>query len=442
MTARLRTILFALVLLPAGMLPVAQSADLWSVYQVALDHDAELRAAEADYRAALEARPQARSVLLPQVEAGASQARTRTEPSGMPSSSFDTTTFDVTLNQSIYDHRNYVALRQADLGIAQATAFRDNARQGLILRVSEAYFDLLAAQDNLTFAEAEKEAIGRQLEQAERRFEVGLIAITDVKESQAQFDIAVAQEIAAMNQLDVAREQLAVVTGQHYEVLSGLRDDTPLATPEPDDINQWVATAVDSNLELTARRFATEFAAEEIQRQRAGHYPTVGLQASYSDVDNHGAPTGLGTTQFLDRRDARIALQLRVPLYTGGRTTSLTRESRERFDSARETLDLTQRRTVQQTRSAYLSVVSGASRVRALNRALESTQAAAEAAEAGFEVGTRTAVDVLLALREVFRAQRDYAQARYDFVLNTLRLKQAAGTLDERDIHAVNAWLH
>jgi outer membrane protein len=242
-----------------------------------------------------------------------------------------------------------------------------------------------------------------------------------------------------MNQLDVAREQLAVVTGQYYEALAALSVGMPLATPEPADMDQWVASAVDTNLALTAQRFATEFAAEEIKRQRAGHYPTVGLQASYADIDNQGAPGG--QFQFLDRRDTQIALQLRVPLYTGGRTTSLTRESRERFDSAREQLALTQRLTVQQTRSAYLSVVSGASQVRALDRALESTQAAAEAAEAGFEVGTRTAVDVLLALREVFRAQRDYAQARYDFVLNTLRLRQAAGTLDEQDVMAVNVWL-
>jgi outer membrane protein len=438
MIPRLRTILFVLSVLAAGLLP-ARAADLWSVYRVALEHDAELRAAEADYRAALEARPQARSVLLPQLDAGASQSHTRTEPSGAPNADFDTTRFDITLNQTVYDHRNYVALRQADLGIAQATAVRDSARQALILRVSEAYFGLLAAQDNLTFARAEKEAIGRQLEQAERRFEVGLIAITDVKESQAQFDLAVAQEIAAMNQLDVAREQLAVVTGRYYEALAGLHVRMPLSTPEPDDMDQWVSTAVDRNLSLTAQRFATEFAAEEIKRQRAGHYPTVGLQASYADIDTDGAPAG--NLQFQDRRESQIALQLRIPLYTGGRTTSLTRESRERFDAARERLDLTRQITVQQTRSAYLSVVSGASRVRALNRALESTQAAAEAAEAGFEVGTRTAVDVLLALREVFRAQRDFAQARYDFVLNTLRLKQAAGTLDEQDIQAVNAWL-
>jgi len=439
MTIRSPRILLSLALAGLLLSPAAQAADLWSTYQTALEFDAELRAAETDYRAALEARPQARSVLLPQIDAGASQSRTRTDPAGMSSSDIDTTRFDVTLNQSVYDHRNYVGLRQADLGIAQATAFRDAARQDLILRVSEAYFAVLTAQDTLSFAEAEKEAIGRQLEQAERRFEVGLIAITDVKESQAQYDIAVAQEIAAMNQLDIAREQLAVITGQYQEELAKLSERLPLSPPEPADMNRWVESAVDTNLALSAQRFATESAAEEIKRQRAGHYPTVGLQASYADIDNSGAP--VGSTQFIDRNDAQIALQLRVPIYSGGRTTSLTRESRERFDGARERLELTQRRTVQQTRSAYLSVMAGISRVQALNQALESTQAAAEAAEAGFEVGTRTAVDVLLALREGFRAQRDYAEARYEFVVNTLRLKQAAGTLEEQDILTINAWL-
>jgi len=439
MTIRSPRILLSLALAALLLSPAAQAADLWSTYQTALEFDAELRAAESDYRAALEARPQARSVLLPQIDGGATQSRTRTNPDGMSSSDIDTTRFDVTLNQSVYDQRNYVVLRQADLGIAQATAFRDASRQDLILRVAEAYFAVLTAQDTLSFAEAEKEAIGRQLEQADRRFEVGLIAITDVKESQAQYDIAVAQEIAAMNQLDIAREQLAVITGQYQEELAKLSERLPLSPPEPADMNRWVESAVDNNLALSAQRFATESAAEEIKRQRAGHYPTVGLQASYADIDNSGAPAG--STQFIDRSDAQIALQLRVPIYSGGRTSSLTRESRERFDGARERLELTQRRTVQQTRSAYLSVMAGISRVQALNQALESTQAAAEAAEAGFEVGTRTAVDVLLALREVFRAQRDYAEARYEFVVNTLRLKQAAGTLEEQDILTINAWL-
>ncbi|TVQ69661.1 TolC family outer membrane protein [Ectothiorhodospira sp. BSL-9] len=427
------------------------AADLLEVYRTAQDRDAELRAAEAEFRAALQARPQARSALLPQIEGTLGYAYTDTDVDGDGRGSFDfqTRSFELSLNQTIYDHANYVALRQADLGIAQATAVRDAARQQLILRVAEAYFGVLSAKDNLSFAEAEKEAIGRQLEQADRRFEVGLIAITDVKEAQAQFDLSVAEEIAAQNRLDQAREDLAVITGEFYESMSELSDRMPLVLPEPADKNLWVETAREANLNLVAQRLSTEVAAQDIKRQRSGHYPTLGLSASYTDQEFHDLPSfGSGAPgdpgpgqQFLDRRDAQIGVQLRVPIYTGGRVSSLTREARENFDASREQQELTERQTVQQTRSAFLSVNAGISRVRALEQALESTRASFEAAEAGFEVGTRTAVDVLLELRQVFRAERDFSEARYDYLLNTLRLKQAAGTLTQDDLMSVNTWL-
>ncbi|AHK78212.1 type I secretion protein TolC [Ectothiorhodospira haloalkaliphila] len=419
------------------------AADLLEVYRTAQERDAEVRAAEAEFRAALQARPQARSVLLPQIEGTLGYAYTDTNLEGRSSFDFQTRSFELSLNQTIYDHANYVALRQADLGIAQATAVRDAARQELILRVAEAYFGVLSAKDNLSFAEAEKEAIGRQLEQADRRFEVGLIAITDVKEAQAQFDLSVAEEIAAQNRLDQAREDLAVITGQYYESMSELSDRMPLVIPDPVDKNQWVETAREANLNLVAQRLGTEVAAQEIRRQRSGHYPTLGLSASYTDQEFNDLPD-LGPQQgqqFLDRRDTQIGVQLRVPIYTGGRVSSLTREARENFDASREQQELAERRTVQQTRSAFLSVNAGISRVRALEQALESTRASFEAAEAGFEVGTRTAVDVLLELRQVFRAERDFSEARYDYLLNTLRLKQAAGTLTQEDLVSVNTWL-
>ena len=419
------------------------AADLLEVYRTAQERDAEVRAAEAEFRAALQARPQARSVLLPQIEGTLGYAYTDRDVDGGDSLDFQTRSFELSLNQTIYDHANYVALRQADLGIAQATAVRDAARQELILRVAEAYFGVLSAKDNLSFAEAEKEAIGRQLEQADRRFEVGLIAITDVKEAQAQFDLSVAEEIAAQNRLDQAREDLAVITGQYYESMSELSDRMPLVIPDPVDKNQWVETAREANLNLVAQRLGTEVAAQEIRRQRSGHYPTLGLSASYTDQEFNDLPD-LGPQQgqqFLDRRDTQIGVQLRVPIYTGGRVSSLTREARENFDASREQQELAERRTVQQTRSAFLSVNAGISRVRALEQALESTRASFEAAEAGFEVGTRTAVDVLLELRQVFRAERDFSEARYDYLLNTLRLKQAAGTLTQEDLVSVNTWL-
>lgn len=423
------------------------ATDLLEVYRTAQERDAELRTAEAEFRAALEARPQARSALLPQIEGTLGYAYTDSDQEGRASFDYQTRTFELSLNQTLYDHTNYVALRQADLGVAQATAVRDAARQELILRVAEAYFGVLSAKDNLSFAEAEKEAIGRQLEQADQRFEVGLIAITDVKEAQAQFDLAVAEEIAAQNRLDQAQEDLAVITGQFYENLPELSDRMPLVLPDPADRNQWVETAREANLNLVAQRLSTEVAAQDIKRQRSGHYPTLGLSASYNDQafndlpDFGGQTSGATSQQFLDRQDTQVGVQLRVPIYTGGRVSSLTREARENFDAAREQQELAERQTVQQTRSAFLSVNAGISRVRALEQALESTRASFEAAEAGFEVGTRTAVDVLLELRQVFRAERDFAEARYDYLLNTLRLKQAAGTLSQEDLISVNTWL-
>lgn len=419
----------------------ATVVDLLTVYQVALARDAQLRAMEARYRAVLEARPLARSALLPQIDGAAQQAYSDTNPKGASSMDYGTTRLSLNLNQSLYNQAQRIALKQADLEIARMAAELDAARQSLALRVAEAYFGILAAQDNLLFATAEQEAIGRQLEQSERRFEVGLIAITDVKESQAQFDIAVAQKIAASNQLDIAREALTVITHTHYEHLAPLSAQMPLVNPEPPVIEQWVETATDNNLSLLAARLAVETQAEEIKRQRAGHYPTLGLGASYTDTQFSSVPAERAGN-LRDGRDAQIALQLTVPVYTGGRTSALVRQSREQFDAAREDLQFNERQVIRQTRAAYLSVVSGISSVQALNRALESTQAAAEAAEAGFEIGTRTAVDVLLALREVFRAQRDYAQTRYDYLLSTLRLKEAAGILAEDDLVAVNHWLN
>ncbi|SFM48788.1 outer membrane protein [Ectothiorhodospira mobilis] len=417
-----------------------QAADLMEVYRTALEEDPELRRAEAEYRAALEQRPQARSALLPQIRGGAGYAHTESEPDEGQEYDYQSRTFDLSLEQSLYDHANYVALRQADLGIARATATRDAARQELLLRVAEAYFGVLSAREDLDFAKAEKEAIERQLEQVQRRFDVGLIAITDVKEARAQYDLAVAEEIAAQNRLDQAEEDLSVITGRFYEELAALSDRLTLTPPDPANRDRWVETALEQNLNLAATRLATETAAEEIKRQRAGHYPTLGLSASYTDQDFKDAPAAM-TGQLRDGADTQIGVQLNIPLFTGGRTSSLTREARENFDAARQQQEQVRRETVRQVRGAFLSVNSDISRVRALEQALESTRASYEAAQAGFEVGTRTAVDVLLELRRVFGAERDLADARYAYLLDTLRLKQAAGTLSEQDLAAINAWL-
>ncbi|WP_018881863.1 MULTISPECIES: TolC family outer membrane protein [unclassified Thioalkalivibrio] len=420
----------------------ATASSLMEVYERAAAEDAELRTAEAEYRSVLENRPLARSALLPQIsgqaEAGAFYRDGRNEPSidGRE------TSFGVNLAQSLYDRRNYIELAQVDLEIARAEAELDAARQDLILRVAQAYFDVLIAQETLAFREAEVEAIERQLEQTQRRFDVGLVARTDVTEAQAQRDIAEAERIAAANQLDLTREQLAVITNTYWDELDMLRDEAELTPPEPADPQAWVDIALANNLELAAQRLSTETAREQIQRQRAEGLPRLNLNASVRENRYHGLDVPADARgAFFEGTDAQVGVQLEIPLYTGGRVSALTRQAREDFQAAQEGQSLVERRTTQDTRSAYLSVISNNSRVRALEQALVSTQSAFEAAEAGFEVGTRTQVDVLLALREVFRAERDYAEARYGFLGESLRLQRAAGRLSVADLEAIDELL-
>jgi outer membrane protein len=433
--------LFALcaasVLLALSMPPV-HSADLLQVYQDALANDAELRAAEANYRATLEANPLARSALLPQISADGELGGFYSNPDG--ASSIDGSRYDLSLNlfQSLYDQRNRIALTQADLLIASAAADLEAARQELIRRVSEAYFQVLLAEETLTFRRAEREAIGRQLEQTQRRFEVGLIAITDVREAQARFDLARADEILATNDLNLANEELAVITNTYYERLASLRPDAMLPSgPDPEDPEQWVSVALENNQELLARRLGSDIAREQIARQRAEGRPTLGLAASVSDTGF----SGVDSPQFRDSSDAQVGLRLNIPIYTGGRVSALTREAREEFEAAQEAVVFTERRVVQVTRSSFLSVVSNAARAGALQQAVISNQASLEATEAGFEVGTRTQVDVLLALQELFRAQRDLAAARYNFLVDRLRLQRAVGSLSEADLRLINEFL-
>ncbi|AHE97137.1 TolC family outer membrane protein [Thioalkalivibrio paradoxus] len=435
----LRTLCVTAVFAATWALP-AQAEDLLQVFEHAQMEDAQLRAAEAQYRAVLEARPIARSTLLPQLSADAELGAFYSDPDG--SSSIDGTSRNIALNlnQSLFDQRNRIGVRQADLQISSAAAELDAARQDLILRVAEAYFGVLVAQETLEFRRAEREAISRQLEQTQRRFEVGLIAITDVKEAQAQFDIASAEEIAAENALNLAREQLAVITNRYYDELAALGEHLDMPSPDPMDPQDWVSAALENNQELNAQRLNTEVAREQIGRQRAEGLPTLGLGASVSDTGYSGVNAVPGG-QFNDRTDAQVGLRLDVPLYTGGRVSAITREAREEFEAAQETVVFTERQTVQNTRNSYLSVIANASRARALAQALQSTQAAFESAEAGFEVGTRTQVDVLLALREVFRAERDYAEARYGYLLETLRLQRAVGSLSLADLQRINAFL-
>jgi len=434
-----RALVFGILLFSGLIINPLAAESLQDIYELALTADPTLGAAEAEYQAALQTRPQARAALLPQINAQAGydlvNSKFKNSADIFKNDDYASKGYGISLNQALYNKDAWIRLSQADGQIAQAEAKIQAARQELMVRTAEAYFDELSAQDNLEFAEAEKEAISRQLEQSLERFEVGLIAITDVKESEAQFDLAVAEEIDANNQLDIAKEKLQTIIGRLPENLQPLSDDFKLVTPDPADIQKWEETALENSLSLRTAQYALETAKQEVDRRRAGHHPTLGLQAEYGNKENDGG-FNKGTSE-----NTTVGLQFQLPLYSGGLTSAQVGEATQLHEQARNSYEMQRRESVRQTRESYLNVIAGISRVKALNQALKSTNTAAEAAQAGFEVGTRTAVEVLLALRETFRAKRDYSRARYDYILSTFRLKQAAGTLTTQDIVNINQWL-
>jgi len=418
----------------------SHAENLLDIYRLALKNDPQLRAAEAANRAAQATRGQSRAAFLPQInlEANYNQVDSKVVKTSSPlakSDNYPSQDYTLSLKQSIYHHEYYVQLRQTDAAIAAADAQFEAAKQGTVLRVAQAYFNLLAAQDNLTTAEASKRAISQQLRQTQQRFEVGLSAITDVHEAQAGYDAAVAAELAAQNQLDIANENLREIIGQAPMALAVLKDEVPLLSPEPANIDEWVGTAQKQNLSLLASEASSRVAAEELNRRQAGHYPTLDLVANQRHSDDTEATYGS------EADNTTVSLQLNVPIFSGGLTTSQTREARALYEQATENLEQQRRATTREARSAYLGVVAGISQVKARKQALSSAQTALEATQAGFEVGTRTAVDVLNAQQVRFQAQSEYYKSRYDYILATLQLKQAAGNLSETDLTKVNAWL-
>jgi outer membrane protein len=419
----------------------AQAENLLEVYKTAVDNDPTYLAAYADYQAVRENKNQSVSPLLPNLNLTADYqdiSQEYTSPAGSESPEFAELNYSLNLTQAIFRYADWVGLRQANIQVAQAEANFSNARQELILRVTERYLEVLAAGDNLTFAKSEKKAIGEQLNQTKQRFEVGLSAITDVHEAQARYDQAVAQNIEAENLLANTKENLREVTGQYYEYLSVLKAKTPLVTPKPANIDAWLDIAKERSLSLTVAEKQMQIAQEDVSRNRAGHYPTLDLVASYSYSDSDG---GLVFDEGREVDDTRIGLQLNLPIYEGGRVSSQTQEAAYRYQQSKDLYEQQRRATERETRSSYLNVLANISSVRAFRQALTSSRTALEATEAGYEVGTRTAVDVLNSRRELFRSERDYARSRYTYILETLRLKAAVGTLTEQDVVAINNWL-
>lgn len=450
-----RSILCAAGLAAAGL---ATAADFDAVYRKALLSDPLIREAEANRLAALEAKPQARAALLPQLSAAAvyddsssdgSRTFFQNTSSGIAIFNIDSESdatresWELTLRQSVFRWENWVALRQASAAVAQAEADYAAARQDLILRTAATYFDVLAAQDTLEAAQATYDAIARQLEQSEKRFEVGLIAVTDVQEAKAAFDSASASLIQAKRNLATTQERLRELTGETYGELARPGAEMPLAGPDPANADDWVRLAMEQNQRLISSRLAADISRENISARRGGHYPSLDLVVSRSafDYESDFTSGGFSGPNNSDSEDTSVTLQLTVPLFSGGATSSRVRQAEYQHQAARERLERTVRQTERETRDAYLGVSAEVARVRSLHQAVESANTALQATEAGYEVGTRTSVDVLEARRRLFEAQTNYARSRYDYLINVLRLRLAAGTLDGAGVTEINRLL-
>ena len=427
-------VLLYILLTISGM---ARADDLISVYKQALLSDPQYQAAIEAHSAALEVVPQARSALLPNIGIGGDVSRERFDPRNEGETNYSTNQiYSIGLRQTLYQRERFIQLSQADNRVTQADAQLIAAQQDLIVRVARRYFLVLASHDNIEFVTADKDAISRTLEQAEQQFAVGLAPITDTLEAQARYDIAVSNEINAEQLLSDTEEALRELTGELPVAPEILQEEIPLLKPDPANLDEWVSAANQQNPLVLAATAAAEVAKQEIQVKNSGHYPSLDATADYSYLDNT-----FGGVLPLERNDSAIGLELNIPIYQGGLVSSQTRQSRYEYNQAMEELTRQRRATERQTRDNYRGVLAGIKRVEALYNAVLSNEKAVQAAEAGFEVGTRAIIDVLNAQRDLLEARRDYAKSRYDYLLDTLELKQAAGNLSSVDLAQVNNWL-
>lgn len=412
--------------------------DLFGALASAQDYDAVFKAAISSNEIVQSDLPIARSVLLPQASAG--YVAGYYDFSSDSSDEYGGQQLSLSLSQSLYDRANAIAVRQARLSGSLADVQLHSDHEDLLIRVATNYFNVLKAQAELRYRQSDLDAIRQQLLQTRRRYEVGSIANTDVVEAQAQYDLAVATEISANDQLATTLEALEVNTGLPMTgELASLTQSIPLESPDPEDINAWVQTAMANNKLLLVARDRTVIAQQQVKQTRASRLPTVDLTGFLSGVDSDNdvsedISAGSSSGGF-------VQLGIEVPVLTGGLISAQVAQEKSRTRLASEQLQSIERETVQTTRDTYRGVVAGVSRVKALRQALRSTGRAAEATQAGFDQGTRTSVEVLQSLRDTFSAQSDYAAARYDYILDLLQLKRASGTLELADVQRVNGWL-
>jgi outer membrane protein len=430
----------------AAEAPLSTKTDLVSVYQEAVDNNADIAAARANYDARKEVVPQARAGLLPNLSAGADLNNTRTrfdQPSMTATRSG--TVYQATLAQPIFRADRWFQLQAAEAVNEQAALELSATEQNLILQSAESYFTVLRAQDNLASTKAEEAAFQRQLDQSNERFDVGLSDKTDVLQSQASYDTARANRILAQRLVDDAFEALITLTNRQYNSIQGIVHTLPVLAPTPNDAKAWVDTAAKQNLNLLASNYAVSAAEETLRQRKAGHAPTLDAVAQYKKGDNDALgfnnPNPSGQPFGGDVEQRTVGLQLNIPLYSGGLTSSQVRESYSRLSQSEQQREALRRQVVENTRNLHRAVNTDVEQVQARRQSIISNQSAVEATEIGYQVGTRNIVDVLDAQRQLYTSVRNYNNTRYDYILDNLRLKQAAGTLNPGDLQALSRYL-
>jgi outer membrane protein len=436
----------------------AFSADLSEIFKQSENHDPQLSAAKYTLDASSEGKKQAFSAFLPQVNATVSGSESdtngETAKGGLTlpfTNESKSRGWNVGLTQSIYDHSNYQNYKISELQVLQSTADYDIAYQEFVLRVAQTYFNVLAAKDNLLFSQAEEKAIQRQLDQAEQRFEVGLAAITDVHESRARFDNSRASVILAKNQLEDANEALFEISQKYYDEISPVPNDVNYNTFVLDTLDSYQEKGLALNPELISSEINRDIAEKTIKLRKSGHYPTLSLNVSRSDntrpnttstqIDfNTGFPVEFESGKQTSDSNS-ISLTLNVPIYSGGRTSSQVRQSAHQHSAALDRYEQTRRGTIRSIRNNYNGTRAAKSTVEARKQAMVSAQSGLEATEAGYEVGTRTIVDVLNSQGSLYQAQRDYSRAKYDYFIQYLGIKRAVGNLSVEDINTINSVL-
>ena len=420
----------------------AIAADLMDVYREAQAQDPVYSSARFAFDASKEIVPQARATnFLPSLSLSTSYNRNHRQTEGFPAADFNTHGYTLSLTQPLFRMQNWISYGQAGLQAKQSEAVFADAAQSLIVRTAQAYFDVLLARDNVALSGAQKTAINEQLAQAKRNFEVGTSTITDTYEAQAKYDLAVAKEISDLNDLEIKRQALQQLVNKMPAALAPLRTNPMLTLPMPSDMDLWVKAAEEASPVIAQSRLASDIAVKEVDRNKAGHLPTLDLGGSYGSSSQPFTTSSGSVGSSFDTKSAGIGLTLTIPLYQGGGTQSRVRQSLSNRDKANADLENTKRTVAQSVRQNYLGVTNGVAQVKALEAALVSNKSSLDATVLGKEVGVRTNVDVLNAQQQLFQAQRDLQQARYTTIMSQLRLKSAAGRLVEEDLAEVNRML-